>query len=65
MMQSFGIELPHVIVHGLDGDRYVIHGEFTSGQQASSLLLSGFEVDVAALFAVAEDIPQLLTGVRK
>jgi Uma2 family endonuclease len=47
-----------VIVHRLDGDRYAIHGQFTPGQQATSALLSGFEVDVAALFAVADDIPE-------
>jgi Uma2 family endonuclease len=47
-----------VIVHRLAGDRYAVHGQFTPGQQATSALLSGFELDVAALFAVAEDIPQ-------
>jgi Uma2 family endonuclease len=29
---------------------YALHGEFTPGQQATSKLLDGFEVDVAALF---------------
>jgi Uma2 family endonuclease len=47
-----------VIVHRLDGQRYVVHGYFSRGQQATSVLLSGFGVDVSALFAVAEDIPE-------
>jgi Uma2 family endonuclease len=47
-----------VVVHRLDGDRYVTHGEFTRGQQANSVLLEGFGIDVAALFAVMEGIPE-------
>jgi Uma2 family endonuclease len=47
-----------VIVHRLDGQRYVVHGNFSRGQRATSVLLSGFGVDVSALFAVAEDIPE-------
>jgi Uma2 family endonuclease len=47
-----------VIVHRLAGDRYAVHGEFTSSQRATSALLSGFEVDLAALFAVADDVPE-------
>jgi Uma2 family endonuclease len=47
-----------VIVHRLAGDQYAVHGEFTSGQRATSALLRGFEVDVAALFAAAEDVPE-------
>jgi Uma2 family endonuclease len=47
-----------VIVHRLDGERYAVHGEFTGGQQATTALLNGFGVDVSALFAVAEDIPE-------
>jgi Uma2 family endonuclease len=46
------------IVHRLDGQRYVVHGNFSRGQRATSVLLSGFGVDVSALFAVAEDIPE-------
>ena len=46
------------IVHRLDRDRYAVHGEFTRGQQATSVLLEGFGIDVAALFAVAENIPE-------
>ncbi|HEY6563911.1 MAG TPA: Uma2 family endonuclease [Pirellulaceae bacterium] len=49
-----------VIVHQLDsdGERYLICGEFMSGGQAASTLLSGFSIDVKALFAVAKDIPE-------
>ncbi|MGL4512564.1 MAG: Uma2 family endonuclease [Lacipirellulaceae bacterium] len=34
---------------------YALHGEFTPGQQATSKLLEGFEVDVAALFESAKE----------
>ena len=47
-----------VIVHRLAEERYLVHGEFTRGQQAESSLLPGFSIDVAALFAVMEDIPE-------
>jgi Uma2 family endonuclease len=47
-----------VIVHRLDGDHYAIYGEFARGQQASSALLAGFGIDTAALFAVADEIPE-------
>ena len=50
-------ELQRVIVHRLDNDRYITHGEFGRGQQATSALLEGFGIDVAALLAVAEHIP--------
>ncbi|MCC7474494.1 MAG: Uma2 family endonuclease [Pirellulales bacterium] len=47
-----------VIVQRLEGDRYAIDGEYTPGQQATSVLLDGFCVDVASLFAAAEDVPE-------
>jgi Uma2 family endonuclease len=47
-----------VLVHGLDGSQYKIHGEYRPAQQAASVLLSGFAVDVAALFAAADEIPE-------
>jgi Uma2 family endonuclease len=46
-----------ILVHRLAGDRYIVHGEFTCGQNADSSFLPGFSIDVAALFAVMKDIP--------
>jgi Uma2 family endonuclease len=46
-----------VIVHRIAGDQFAIHGEFARDQQATSSLLDGFSIDVAALFAAAENIP--------
>ena len=45
-----------VAVHTLNGPRYEQHGEFQPSQQASSVLLDGFTIDVAALFAVADNV---------
>ncbi len=47
-----------IVVHRLDGERYAVHGEFTRNALATSALLAGFQVDVAALFAVADDVPR-------
>lgn len=47
-----------VIVHQLSGDRYEVHGQYSAGERASSVLLPGFAVDVAALFAVMDEIPE-------
>jgi Uma2 family endonuclease len=47
-----------VVVHRLDGDRYAIHGEFPRGQEATSVLLDGFSIDIEALFAVADEVPE-------
>jgi Uma2 family endonuclease len=47
-----------VIVHQLNEGRYGIHGEFTADTPATSILLPGFSVDVAALFAVMDEIPE-------
>ena len=46
-----------VIVHHLHDGKYAIHGEFAAGERATSILLSGFDVDVTALFAATADIP--------
>lgn len=46
-----------VLVHRLEGHGYAVHGEFRPGQQATSNLLPGFAIDVSALFAAAENIP--------
>jgi Uma2 family endonuclease len=43
-----------IIVLALDGTTYRVHAEFTPGQQAESVLLPGFIVDVAAAFAAGE-----------
>jgi Uma2 family endonuclease len=40
-----------IVVLVLDGDKYRVHGEFAPGELASSVLLAGFEVDVAATLA--------------
>jgi Uma2 family endonuclease len=47
-----------ITVHRLEGDRYAVHGEFAGGEQATSVFLDGFQVDVTALFAVADTIPE-------
>jgi Uma2 family endonuclease len=47
-----------VIVHRLDGNQYQVYGEFTRGQQAASAPLDGFAIDVEALFAAADEIPE-------
>ncbi|HEY2880837.1 MAG TPA: Uma2 family endonuclease, partial [Pirellulales bacterium] len=45
-----------VTVLALDGKEYRIHGEFKPGAQATSVLLDGFAIDVAALFAAGTSI---------
>ena len=47
-----------VLVHRLEDGKYAENGRFTSGQMAASALLEGFAVDVAALFAAADDVPE-------
>jgi Uma2 family endonuclease len=39
-----------ILVLCLQGEKYVVHGNFKPGQQARSRLLRGFEVDVTAAF---------------
>lgn len=51
-------ERRRVVVHRLEGGAYVVHGEFSPGEQATSVLLPGFGVDVTALFAAAEEVPE-------
>lgn len=43
-----------VSVFSLIADAYVLHGDFGSGQVATSVLPGGFAVDVSDLFAAAE-----------
>jgi len=47
-----------VLVHQLVEGSYVIRGEYTLEQQAASVLLDGFVVDVTKLFAVADEVPE-------
>jgi Uma2 family endonuclease len=41
-----------ITVLRLDGDHYIVHGQFAPGTQATSVVLPGLTVDVAAVFAV-------------
>ena len=45
-----------ITVLPLEGNQYRVHGEFADGQQASSVLLSGFSIDVAAAFAAGRNV---------
>lgn len=47
-------ETQTVTVLALDGETYREHGVFTKGQSANSVLLSGFALDVTALFSVGQ-----------
>jgi Uma2 family endonuclease len=47
-------ELQRITVLTLDGSDYRVHGEFGLGSKATSVLLSGFEVDVATVFAAGD-----------
>ena len=42
-----------ITVLKLDGDHYIVHGEFAPGDRATSALLPGFAVDVAEIFGGA------------
>lgn len=53
-------EVRRVIVHRLEGGRYAVHGEFAEAHRATSIVLPGFNVDVSELFAVIDDIPELV-----
>jgi len=44
-----------ITVLRLRGTKYVVHGRFVEGDRAMSVVLKGFEVDVAAMFAAAEE----------
>ena len=47
-------EMQRISVLTLVGQAYAVHGEFGPDAQATSILLPGFAVDVAAVFAAAE-----------
>jgi Uma2 family endonuclease len=44
-------ELGHITVMTLEGEAYVVHGEFKRGERATSKLLPGFAVDVTSALA--------------
>lgn len=50
-------EEQRITVLSLDGDRYRTHGVFGAGQEATSVLLPGFAVSLAAVFAAARASP--------
>jgi Uma2 family endonuclease len=45
-----------ISVLSLKGKSYRVHGEFVPGQQAASVLLEGFVVDVDAVFAAGKSL---------
>lgn len=45
-----------ITVLTLDGPTYRVHGEFIPGQQATSVLLPGFTVAVAEVFAAGQNV---------
>lgn len=45
-----------ITVLALDGNQYRVHGEFVSGDLATSALLRGFATDVAATFAAGKKL---------
>jgi Uma2 family endonuclease len=47
-----------VAVHRLDGDRFTVAGQYGAGQEAVSLLLPGFAIDVTDLFAVTDEVAE-------
>jgi Uma2 family endonuclease len=44
-------ELDHITVLTLEGEAYVVHGEFKRGERATSKLLPGFAIDVTSAIA--------------
>lgn len=44
-----------ITVLKLEGQRYVVHGEFAEGARASSVLLPGFDLGVSETFLAGED----------
>lgn len=47
-----------ITVLTLEGSDYRVHGEFLPGMRATSVLLPGFAVDVAAVFAAGDGLPE-------
>jgi Uma2 family endonuclease len=46
-----------ITVLALKGKQYRVHGEFAPGQEATSVLLDGFGVDVSAVFDAGRNVP--------
>jgi Uma2 family endonuclease len=46
-----------ITVLTLQGKQYRLHGEFAPGEQATSVLLSGFSVDPSAVFEAGRKAP--------
>jgi len=56
-IQEYWIVDPQVkmiTVLNLRRGRYIVHGDFTTGQRATSVLLAGFSIDVNGVFAAAK-----------
>jgi hypothetical protein len=51
---KLGPETQKIIVLKLEGEAYVVHGDFAPGDSASSALLNGFSVSVEVVFAAAK-----------
>jgi Uma2 family endonuclease len=49
-------QLQQITILALQNGQYRVVGEFAAGQQATSLLLSGFAADVSATFAAAKKL---------
>jgi Uma2 family endonuclease len=49
-------ETETIAVLALNGETYRIHGEFKSGDTATSVLLDGFAVPVSAVFAAGQGL---------
>jgi Uma2 family endonuclease len=47
-------QIERITVLTLKGKQYRVHGEFSPGQQATSVLLPGFSVDVTAVFSAGK-----------
>ena len=47
-----------VLVHHLRDGRYEIRGQFAPGDEAKSVLLEGFAIDVAQLLDATKDVPE-------
>jgi Uma2 family endonuclease len=50
-------QLQRITLLSLDAKEYRVHGEFAPGEQAASVLLDGFVVDAAAVFAAGKKLP--------